>query len=146
MAKKCTTTKNHSRIKVEENRRKAVFLNPEREEHDVTEIDGCVVVEGPRCDFLVSDREKASVLVELKGADVRHACEQLLNSAVHADVKPLLHGQVGFLVICSKVPRFDSVVARAKQTCMKKHKAGLHIVCNQGEFDLEKVIKIDGPY
>ncbi|MFC3071080.1 hypothetical protein [Phenylobacterium soli] len=146
MTAECSEAVSHSKIKVEENGRKAIFKNPEKEPYVRTLVDGCIVTEGPRTDYLVSKAGKASVLVELKGSDVAKACEQLLASAKHPNVKPLLEGRLGFLVICSKYPRFDTFVAKAKQQCAKQHKAGFHVVCDQGEFDIERVVEIDGPY
>lgn len=142
----CTQTVSHSRVKVEENKRKAVFINDTRDEFKISEVDGCLIRQGVRCDKLVSKVGVASVLVELKGCDVSHACEQLFESAVHLSVKPLLEKSMGFLVICSRVPRFDGFVVKAKQRAAKQFKAGFHVVKNQGEFDIERAIAIDGPY
>lgn len=141
----CTKSVNHSLVKVEQNKRKAVFRNPCNVQYDVTEVDGCLVNEGIRADYLVTEVRSTSVLVELKGADVSHACDQLLASVVHPEITPLLEDRIGFLVICSKYPRFDTFVAKAKQICARRYKAGFHVVVNQGEFDIARVAAIDGP-
>jgi len=146
MTDECTEVTYDSRVKVEENKRKAVFLNPLKKRYSVSKIDDCLIKEGVRADYLVSEVGNASVLVELKGCDVSHACEQLLTSAKHHAVKPLMQNRVGFLVICSKYPRFDTIVSKAKQKCMKEYKAGFHVVCKEREFDIEKVVKISGPF
>ncbi len=86
------------------------------------------------------------MLVELKGSDIKHACEQLMKSVEHIAVQHVLAQKLGFLVICSRYPRFDTAVAKAKQLIAKKHKAGCHVVCRQGEFDIMRVVAIDGPY
>ena len=141
----CTETVTHSKIKVEQNKRKATFCNEARDEYEISEVDGCLVTEGIRCDNLVSRKDDHSVLVELKGSDVSHACEQLFASVEHPTVAPLLKQNVGFLVICSKYPRFDTFVRRAKERAMKQYRAGFHVVKNSGEFDIERVTAIDGP-
>lgn len=141
----CTTTVDHSLVKVEEKKKKATFRNRVRAKFDVSQIDGCVINVGIRCDKLVSKREVASVLVELKGVDVSHATEQLFATADHHDVSPLLEKSIGFLVICSRYPRFDGFVIKAKQRAAKQFKAGFHVVCNEGLFDIERVVAIDGP-
>lgn len=99
-----------------------------------------------RCDKLVTKKGVASVLVELKGKDVAHACEQLFSSVVHENVTPLLEKNIGFMVICSRSPRFDGFVAKAKQRAAKQFKAGFHIITNEGEFDIERAVAIDGPF
>lgn len=142
----CTKSVNHSRIKVEENKKKAIFINEEKSEFRVSQVDGCLIKHGIRCDNLVSKAGTASVLVELKGVDVGHACEQLFNSVTHENVQPLLESKVGFLIICSRSPRFDGFVIKAKQKAAKQFNAGFHVVTNQGEFDIVRVVAIDGPY
>jgi len=142
----CTKAVSHSRIKVEENRKKAVFRNGDRDTFEVSQVDDCLITDGVRCDKLVTKKGVASVLVELKGVDVAHACDQLFGTAVHENVVPLLEDKVGFLVICSRSPRFDGFVAKAKQKAARQFKAGFHIITNEGEFDIERVVAIDGPY
>lgn len=144
MTKKCTTNVTHSNVKVEENRRKAVFKNPQQKNYTVSKIDDCLITQGLRCDYLISETDDASVLIELKGTDVDHACEQLLASVIHQNVTSLLKPRIGFLVICSRYPRVDTFVLKAKQKCAREFKAGFHVVCNQGEFEIDKVVQING--
>ncbi|RWK34273.1 hypothetical protein [Mesorhizobium sp.] len=40
---------------VEENKRKATFLNVAQAEYEVTQIDDCLITSGARCDKLVTD-------------------------------------------------------------------------------------------
>lgn len=141
----CTEVLRHSKIKVEQNKKKAIFDNPLRVEFEVSNIDGCVVTSGVRCDNLVSRKDDCSVLIELKGSDVSHACVQLFESAKHRDVVPLLKENIGFLVVCSKYPRFDTFVRKAKEKAAKEYAAGFHVVKNAGNFDIERVVAIDGP-
>lgn len=142
----CSETVNHSRIKVEENKRKAVFKNPDRLNYEKSTVDGCLITKGIRSDYLVSKKGVASVLVELKGGNVEHACDQLIAAVEHPHVRPLLEEKLGFLVICSKYPRFDTFVRRAKTRCAREYQAGFHVVCDKGEFDIERVAAIDGPF
>ena len=141
----CTDIVKHSKIKIEENKRKAIFENPQRQAIEVSRVDGCLIKSGIRCDNLVSD-ESVSVLIELKGSDVNHACNQLFTAATHVKVTPLLRDKVGFLVIYSKYPRFDTFVRKAKDRAAKEFGTGFHVVSNNGIFCLDKVAKISGPY
>jgi hypothetical protein len=142
----CTQKISHSRIKVEENKVKAVFRNDERSNFEVTQIDDFVVKDGVRCDKLVSRCDDISILVELKGSDVSHAKDQLFSSATNNDVQLLLKGTVGFLVVCTKYPKFDTFVKKAKDRAAKEFGTGFHVVKNMGEFNIERVAAIDGPY
>lgn len=144
MAISCTKRVTHSKVKVEENKRKAVFRNPNNVDYDITTIDGCLVTEGIRSDFMVSEVGSISILIELKGKDVAHACDQLMATVKRDNVKKLMESRVGFLVICRKFPRFDTFVAKAKQKCASELKAGFHVVCDQGEFDIAQVAAING--
>ncbi|WOB79623.1 hypothetical protein [Brevundimonas nasdae] len=141
----CTTEKSHSLVKIEENKRVAIFRNPRKLPIRVSRVDGCLVTKGIRSDFVVSEPDAASIIVELKGVDVAHACDQLFATVEHPEVKPLLEAQIGFLVICSRYPRFDSFVAKAKQKAAKRYKAGFHVVKDKGQFDIARVAAIDGP-
>lgn len=143
----CTKETKSSRIKVAENGRKAVCVNPSpgKVVYHITRVDDCVVKEGPRTDYLVSEGEDVSVLVELKGSDVGRACEQLFASAEHPEVRKELKSSPGFLVICSKYPRFDTFVARAKTKAARVYGTGFYVVTKEGVFDIRRVVAIDGP-
>lgn len=143
---KCIRNVNHSLVQVEENKRKATFRNPDRSPYSVARVDNCLITDGQRCDYMVSHDGVCSVLIELKGTDVEHACKQLLASVVHPTVTEKREKIVGFLVVCSRYPRFDTFVAKAKIECAKKYKAGFHVVTQKGEFDIARVTAIDGPY
>ncbi len=138
----CTRTVSHSTVKVEENKRKALFNNPSGKSYCVTKVDDCLVTEGPRADYLVVEGSAHSVLVELKGKNVAHACEQLFASARHEDVAPLLTASLGFLVVCSRFPRVDTAVLKAKTKAAKEYGAGFHVVCDKGSFDIERIASI----
>lgn len=138
----CTQMVTCTVVKVEENKRKALFKNDDRKDYAISRIDNCIVMDGVRADYLVSKVGCASVLVELKGKNVEHACEQLFASATHKDVKPLIENKLGFLIVCSKFPKFDTHVIRAKTRAARQFKAGFQVVCNYGTFDIEQVCSI----
>lgn len=75
----CVQLSTDSRIKFEENKRKIIFLNPERRTYKKVQVDGCAINDkAMRCDkLLVSDCEHEERYVELKGTDVMHAIDQL---------------------------------------------------------------------
>lgn len=140
----CTEMKSSSHVKVHENGKKAVFVNELRKIFAVTQIDNCLVKEGARADYLVSKPEVASVIVELKGKNVQHACEQIFSSMENDSVRSLIKGRCGALIVCSKYPRFDSFLMRAKSDFARKYKGGLHIASNSIVCDIENIVKIAG--
>lgn len=76
VAEVCVQPTKDSKIKFEENKRKIIFLNPERQEYKRVQVDGCAINDKltMRCDkLLVSADEHEERYVELKG----HAIDQL---------------------------------------------------------------------
>ena len=66
-------------------------------------IDGVVITEGPRCDFLLINEDKLSAyLIEIKGSDINKAVEQLAKTEeVLKD--PLSAYKLNFRIIASKI-------------------------------------------
>lgn len=54
-----------------------IFQNPSRQTLRRVQVDGCLPIDGIKCDFLVISESDFEHFVELKGADVRHAADQL---------------------------------------------------------------------
>lgn len=79
VAEVCIQPTTDSKIKFEENKRKIIFLNPQRLEYKKVQVDGCAINDkSMRCDkLLVSADEHEERYVELKGTDVIHAIDQL---------------------------------------------------------------------
>ena len=74
----CISQTTDSQIRFEENKRKIIFLNPQRLPYERVDVDGCTIKEGVRCDKLrLSADEREERYVELKGTDVMHAIDQL---------------------------------------------------------------------
>lgn len=78
IAAKCVVRHTKKLFNVQEQKSKVIFHNPNQHEVQEITVDGCVVTEGERCDYLLLvDDADVSVFVELKGSDVKHALEQL---------------------------------------------------------------------
>lgn len=74
----CIRETTDSQIKFEENKRKIIFMNPQRLPYERVDVDGCTINDGVRCDkLLLSADEREERYVELKGTDVMHAIDQL---------------------------------------------------------------------
>lgn len=80
VAEVCVQPTKDSKIKFEENKRKIIFLNPDRKDYKRVQVDGCAIDDKVtmRCDkLLVSADEHEERYVELKGTEVMHAIDQL---------------------------------------------------------------------
>lgn len=137
----CVKSVTHKKVKIEEKGRSATFVNETKKLFLVVEVDGCLVTGNhmPRCDYLVSLPDIASVFVELKGRNVEHATEQLFASIGNSDVKKFATGKLAFLVMCKRYPRFDTFVRRAKNAAMRDFRAKLHVICDQRDLEIESL-------
>lgn len=66
-------------IVAEENKRKFIVSNPQRKTVYRIKVDGCLIMEGVKCDYLFEvDNPISNVFyVELKGKDINHAFKQI---------------------------------------------------------------------
>ncbi|MCF0187314.1 MAG: hypothetical protein HUJ98_12605 [Bacteroidaceae bacterium] len=95
-------------IVFEENARRIAFDNQDHKHCFRCTVDGGIITEGPRCDFLliVSDindvnNRNQEHYIELKGSDVLHAIDQL-----EATIKQIKHKKVDkrcAYVVCKRV-------------------------------------------
>ena len=77
----CIEKTSNPLIVFKEKKAKITFLNTTRKEYQRVTVDGCVIREGNKCDFLlVSNEYGDQYFVELKGEDVNHSVEQLETS------------------------------------------------------------------
>lgn len=76
----CLEILNDSRIVCREHGSSITFLNPSNSTVSKILVDGCQILDGPRCDYLIkheNNNSKTEHFIELKGSDVRHAFVQL---------------------------------------------------------------------
>jgi len=74
----CVEVVKHSRIVLEEESSKITFLNPKQIEVRKIRIDGCVIKEGIKCDYMIITIHNGyEYYIELKGSDVDHALKQI---------------------------------------------------------------------
>lgn len=102
---------NRKTIVTEENGRKHILNNPEGRRICRYRVDGCLISEGNKCDFMVvvhtlkeSDGLEAIFLVELKGSDLVHAIRQIDHVVEYLASKHLIVNSVQARIILSKTP------------------------------------------
>jgi hypothetical protein len=128
----CTQIVYESKPKVEENGRKAVFLNPDRAEVHKIRVDGCLVTgDDQRADFIVSKPGTIDVIVELKDRDIYHARDQILATLPFWRQFPPLSSVIAGLIVCSKSPASASDLQVLKAKTLKKF--GLWLEVDENE-------------
>lgn len=139
----CVEQVKHSNVTVGDkgSKYKANFPNPGKSAFQKVHVDGCLVTEGARADWIVTKVGVGSVIVELKGKDVAHACEQLFSTLRHADCQEWLEAKRALLIVCSRVPSFDTAIAKAQ---VKARKAGVRLKasCGGGDFLVENLLGV----
>lgn len=141
----CQISTTDSAVKVQENGRKATFLNAKREVYLKTKHDKCLVDNSLASDWVVSKDQVGDVFIELKGKDVEHGTKQVMETARFWKHNGLTHGRLAGLIVCTQYPRIDTKIQRAKQSFAKLYQGPLHVITKNSEFRLEKVLAFDGP-
>ncbi|MGA7829555.1 MAG: hypothetical protein WCA21_01165 [Terracidiphilus sp.] len=122
----CIQTVCDSRTKVEENGRKAIFLNPENAPIKKVRIDGCLIVgDTRRADFIVSKPGVVDVIVELKGKDIYHAKDQIVATLSFWKTYPPFSEKIAGLIICSRSPMSSSELQVMKAKVQNQHHLSL---------------------
>jgi hypothetical protein len=136
----CTESVAHSKIKVEENGKSAVFLNATNSVFNRIHVDGCVIKDGPRCDWVISRKSIGDVLIELKGSNVKHAFGQIRATAAYWRANKFLEGRMGGLVVCSQYPRIATMVQKAKEEFSREFNAPLRVESRNLEYAFEDLL------
>ena len=128
-------------IVVVERGRKAVFSNVSRAIHRRVKVDGCLINEGSRADWIITKLGVGSVIVELKGKDLDNACRQLMVTSCHGLCEPWMETRRALLIVCSRYPSFDTAIAKAK-VAARKRGMRLTVVCSQSKSSVEELVGI----
>ena len=136
----CVEISSVSNLKFEEFGRKVIIENPDKVEHLRVKIDGCVIKNGERADWLVSRPGFASVIIELKGRDVTHALEQVEATLAHCKAGGHFEGRVGALIMCKQVPRALTSAQRATDRFRKSYGSTLTISSSRYQFQIDDLV------
>lgn len=139
----CEKTEKHRLIVREEKSKKITFLNKDKSEVNVIEVDGCKIIAGNKCDWLfIEVKNQYEIFVELKGSDIKHACLQIETTIpqLTQDKDKIKHA----IVVCSRVsPSINTTIQILKAKFKKHLKAILIIRQNHCCFDLSHLKEID---
>lgn len=133
--------KDRSKIKLEENGKSAVFLNPNRKNGlQAIRVDGCVAQQGTRADFVIEFADRA-VIVELKGRDVEHAASQVMATADHWKFDLQRCGEIAGLIVAARYPKASSTIQIKQDEFRRRYLNPLHVVCRNAEYSFESIFK-----
>jgi hypothetical protein len=141
----CQDQLSDSMIKVEELKRKAVFVNHKRESFVRTRVDKCVIVNDTAADFVVTKCGVGDIIVELKESGIEHGVKQIIETATMWVNGGHACGKLAGLIIGHQRPAAAPTVQRAQNAFNKKFRGPLHIVNRNTEFNFEKVLSFKGP-
>lgn len=124
----CVEPINHSKVKVEEQGRKAVFLNPDKALIKKVVVDGCLIKDaGLKADYIVSKPGVVDVIVELKGKDVPHARDQIIATLPVWRAHPPFSPKVAGLIVCSRSPLSSSDLQNMKAKVLIRYNLWLEV-------------------
>lgn len=138
-AHKCVDETDVTNITVKERGRRVNFENPKRARFRKVQVDQCLITEGERADWIISAIGVASIIIELKGCDVEHACAQLFTTLKHDLSQEWLEKTKVLLIICARYPQYDTRIARYMESA-KKLGCRLKIYTNERSVTVEELL------
>jgi hypothetical protein len=124
----CETKVKDSIIKISEKRsRHATILNKEKSEFRKIAYDGCCKINETACDWIVVKQDVGTLAIELKGSDIDHACDQIIKTFNDIKSDKTLPEKLAALIVCTRVPRVDTKLQRAKLKLAMNYKAPLTV-------------------
>ena len=87
--RECEEYRTDTKIVLQENKSRIVFLNPNQDKILTIEVDGCVINDDNvlRCDYAIVPSNEVEIYVELKGSDISHAVKQIKSTTVRRPQK-----------------------------------------------------------
>ncbi len=114
----CRVTCEDAIIVFEENQRTMRFLNTHRRSVEKVKVDGCLLREGRKCDYLLIDHEQKEYYVELKGIGVLHAFDQI-EATVQQISQQTTQLRQGFVIATRVMPNSQSRI-QVRQSQLKE--------------------------
>ncbi|KAA6460146.1 hypothetical protein DYQ86_13935 [Acidobacteria bacterium AB60] len=134
-----------SLVRIEEKGRSACFRNPERGIIRRIRVDGGLITEGMRADFVVSKPEMVDVIAELKGSDTARAIKQI-QATFPIWIRHALCGRRwGALIVTAQGihPKHQANVQRWKTQFEIRYGVILRIETRNREYDFDEFVPRD---
>lgn len=137
----CEEHLTHTKIVLQENKSKIIFLNPNQVNILKIRVDGCVISDNDtlRCDYALIPSTGVEIYVELKGSDIAHAVKQIESTIELLSAAPQKIKKLCFIV-STRVPKQTTNVQQLQSQFKKKFNASFRIKNIQDEYDLSNCI------
>jgi hypothetical protein len=133
----CGTQTRDEKIVCKEKGKKFTGLNGDKKSILRVKVDGCLKIEGKKCDWLLIDIEgNAAHFIELKGSDLKHAFAQLEHTIMEISnpgkkyISKKFVRKKAYLVI-SHSPLSRAILDNKKKEFMKKFNTPLTVKKNE---------------
>jgi hypothetical protein len=140
----CITSTAVANIKVEENGRSAILMNPQGDQYLRIKVDGCVEMEGIRADWVI-ERGREAVVIELKGRGVEHGADQILATAQRWRNEGRFD-RIGGLIVARQYPRASASIQLRQQRFARGFAGPLHVVTRNASYRMEWLLSFKGPF
>jgi hypothetical protein len=124
MINDCNELINHKNIVVSEKRSKFKILNDSLKSINKVKVDGCLITNGKRCDYLFeicSDNFEKVFYVELKGSDLKKALEQIEATINYCNIYHKHKDKQKYaFVVTTRTPQIDSAIQNLKRNLKNK--------------------------
>ncbi|MBV7569663.1 hypothetical protein [Pseudomonas sp. PDM27] len=139
MTAHCIVPTKNPILTFEEQKSVLQVVNKARRQLERHQVDGCLIVNGIKCDWLLVDSVSGrEIYIELKGSDIKHAVDQIC-ATVAALTKNVKDIKLGY-VICTKCPLDSTAVQRLKKSVLMSHKIKLKVQKTVHREDIEAMI------
>jgi hypothetical protein len=133
----CLRELRDAQIVCQEGRYKVVFKNPRRLLVQKIKIDGCMILTGPRCDYLVIfGKPITEVYIELKGSDIRHALRQIERTIGLFSQDRVCCQKICYVVCRNVAPQIQTRIQGEKLRLKKNYNAKLTVKSNVIEHEI----------
>ncbi len=123
MINKCNIIKTDKILSKKENKRKATLHNTNQIEINEVKVDGCLIINGNKCDYIweICSKKKC-FYIELKGKDLSHALDQI-ESTISFCIKNFNHENFEKIavVVLSRYPKESSTIQIKKKKLRKQN-------------------------
>ncbi|MEM6053025.1 hypothetical protein AAH450_20970 [Erwinia sp. P7711] len=139
MSTNCIKFTNKKIVPFKEQKSSFILNNQKSRDLEIHHVDGCVITNGIRCDWMVIDTESGKeIYIELKGTDLNHAFEQLKETIrkLTKDQKKIKSA----LIICTRSPMSSSEIQIMQKSIFQTHKAKLYVKTSEYRENIEKLI------
>ena len=108
------------------------FLNPNEREVEKIRVDGCVITEGKKCDFMLKTDSDENY-VEIKGKGVLYACEQIEETIKKISANPKTYPKNSY-VISTGTPKVSGKIQVLKKKFKSSYSSTLKIQTRRCEI------------